>query len=495
MRLACAAALLMFVPPAAPAGAQQPAAGPDPAAAAREYRLARRLAAEGSPQAAPALERVLELDPTGALADDALVELALLEGIARWPEQLGRLSAASADRAHRRLNEVLERLPGSDRADDAALLRALLDLEPLPGQDPAAARVRLLALATLHPDPEFAGRARQAVGWIDERAPRLERARSAYQRLVIDHPGIAVAAKARVGLGRVALLEGRYASSATHLEAALELGAAAGMRPDELRELAVRSALRVAGTAGRWMQASPARADIQLRGSDGFARTARDGIVVADRRQELLRFIDGGSGRWTDRRVEGLQSLAVDGFGRVLAVTVDGVLAVGDERATRVGGLGEFAPAKAVAADGLGRVWVADRRGGRVGLLTPGAATPSPLWESDVRRIEQLAWDGRRMLALDGRNDQLLELDPDGGDRPLEGAPPFDKPAWIACSFGQTAVLDLRLQSVVLLGPDGVVLERFDYRTAGIDRPVALALGPDGGLDVLESDGIWTRLP
>ena len=62
-----------------------PAAG-DPAAAAKQYRIARRLAAERSPEAAAALHTVVELDPDGALADDALIDLAKLHDVPRWPE-------------------------------------------------------------------------------------------------------------------------------------------------------------------------------------------------------------------------------------------------------------------------------------------------------------------------------------------------------------------------------------------------------------------------
>ena len=49
-----------------------------------EFRVARRLVAEGSPQAADALDRVFRLDPDGPLADDALLERALLVGMAGW---------------------------------------------------------------------------------------------------------------------------------------------------------------------------------------------------------------------------------------------------------------------------------------------------------------------------------------------------------------------------------------------------------------------------
>ena len=48
--------------------AATPLVASDPAAAKRQYRVARRLAAEGSPDAAAALRRVVELDPRGSLA-------------------------------------------------------------------------------------------------------------------------------------------------------------------------------------------------------------------------------------------------------------------------------------------------------------------------------------------------------------------------------------------------------------------------------------------
>ena len=68
-----------------------------------QYRVARRLAAEGAAGAAAALDRVVALDPQGPLADDALLDRAALLGLPRWPEQRGHLGAdgVSAARAPR----------------------------------------------------------------------------------------------------------------------------------------------------------------------------------------------------------------------------------------------------------------------------------------------------------------------------------------------------------------------------------------------------------
>jgi len=149
--------------------AQETPAARDPEGAARQYRVARRLVAEGSPDAAASLARVYEMDPKGALADDALVEQALLLPVATWPGELGRISAPEKERAVALLDKVTDGLPGGDRANEAKVLRDLLRLEPLPGHDPARARLDLLAVASGATDERWRAGARFGTAWIDER--------------------------------------------------------------------------------------------------------------------------------------------------------------------------------------------------------------------------------------------------------------------------------------------------------------------------------------
>jgi len=63
----------------------------DPVAAEKQYRLAQRLGADRSRDAAAAFEKVVALAPDGPLADDALVELACLSGSPDWPEDVAVL--------------------------------------------------------------------------------------------------------------------------------------------------------------------------------------------------------------------------------------------------------------------------------------------------------------------------------------------------------------------------------------------------------------------
>jgi len=84
----------------------------DEAAAARQFRIARRLAAERSPQAAAALRKVVELAPEGPLADDALVEEANLLQIPDWPSDLGVLEEDVLKQALEILARVTAGYPG-----------------------------------------------------------------------------------------------------------------------------------------------------------------------------------------------------------------------------------------------------------------------------------------------------------------------------------------------------------------------------------------------
>ena len=68
IRRASAGAAALLLACATAARAEGPST--DPAAAEREYRIARRLAADGSGEAAAALARVVALDPTGLVVAD-----------------------------------------------------------------------------------------------------------------------------------------------------------------------------------------------------------------------------------------------------------------------------------------------------------------------------------------------------------------------------------------------------------------------------------------
>jgi glucose/arabinose dehydrogenase len=57
-------------------------------------------------------------------------------------------------------------------------------------------------------------------------------------------------------------------------------------------------------------------------------------------------------------------------------------------------------------------------------------------------------------------------------------------------------ILDGKAMQVVLVGPAGDVRARLATSTAGVGRPSALALGPDGSLDVFdETAGVIVRIP
>jgi len=460
-----------------------PALAGSPRAAERQYRAARRLAAQGSPEAHMALAKVVELDPQGPLADDALVEQALLESLAAWPEEAGALDRDAAARARERLSESLDRFPASDRLDEALYHRGLLYLEPLAGYDPSAARVDLTAVATS--SSEWATPARYALAWLHEHEGDDERALDAYQRLLIDEPDEPAGARARVGVARVLLRRSDYGLAARRLQEALDAGVPPETHAENLLELSVRSLLREAGAGDT---SRPARTRTGVRAPAGFTPTLSGGILIGDRKRgTVLEFGAGGerSGEWT---VVGVQTVAVDLLGRRFAVDKTSVLLLEDGgRVEALATLGDYAPVGNLATDATGGLWLLERKGRRVGLVAPGADMPEPFWEGE-QRLHSLVWEGRRLAALDAKTGAVVTLE-SSGVAP-HGATALSRPvALVADPAGRLALLD-KTGAIRFVRADGGP-EGAGFASPDVPRPTGIGLGPEGELHLLDAEGDW----
>jgi len=463
------------------------AAEGDPPAANRQYRIARRLAAERSPEAAAALMKVVELDPDGALADDALIGLAQLHDVPRWPESTGRLDAAAVQAASAWLDEVIRRLPESDRAPEALYLRALLRLEPVPTYDASAARVDLTAVATA--PSAWASHARYGLAWLHEYQARDERALDAYQRLIIDDPRDPAAARARVGLARVLLRRNHSGPAARWLQEALDAAAPSETRAAPLRELAMRALLRATGAG------DPSRFErihTGIRSLSGFAPTADGGVLLGDRKRGRVVELDASGVLVQDWSIDGLQAIVADPRGRVFVAAGAALYRLdGERRITPVAGLGDYTSLSHLAVDIHGGFWLLERRGRRIGRIPPGGSEPQPFWEERNSRLLALAWDGRRLVAIDGKSRNLVVFDDDGGPRVLL-ADSTPRPAAIACDpAGRLAVLDGKSGHVRFVRPDGTA-EAALLVPVEAARPVAIGLGPTGELHLMQESGDWT---
>jgi hypothetical protein len=109
-----------------------------------------------------------------------------------------------------------------------------------------------------------------------------------------------------------------------------------------------------------------------------------------------------------------------------------------------------------MASDGWGRLWVLDKKGDKLGVLEPGASSPSALaGTSRSVRLTGLAWDGVRLLSLDSKSKWIVEVLADGNVRPSASVP-CERPKTLAADpAGEVAVLDDKTDEVLLFGPDG----------------------------------------
>jgi hypothetical protein len=465
--------------------------------AERQYRIARRLAAEGSPEAAAALRKVVELDPTGPLADDGLIEEALLHGIPGWPRELGRLTTQAKDTADGPLARILDQLAGGDRAVEARYRRALLMLEPLPGRSPSTARVELLDAATAPGGGEWSRRARLALAWQHFEAGEAREARASLQRLVVDHPRTESADRALVWIAVLEMRESRFGEAGAMLQQAVDRRVDLGGETRALRELAVRGVLRAAGTGGKWSAgAASAMASTGMKNLADMIRLADQGVVVADRRRGLVMRLDADGKPVREWTVEDPQALAQDPFERIWVAAGDKVyLLVGDTPTERFT-LGRFGPVSAMAVDAGGILWVADRKGEKIGTLAPGRPGPETIWEGRDGRARDLVWSGRRLLAVDDKRAIVFTIAPDGTSTMVVRGP-LQKPVSMDVDpAGQIAVLDEKLDEIVLFGPGGAVLDRVTVGDAIVSKPVALGLGTDGSLAVFDgARGAVVRIP
>lgn len=455
----------------------------DPAAAERQYRVARRLVVEGSPEATAALQKVIELDPEGKLVDDSLVDQALLLGIPRWPEDVGSLEGATAQQAMTLLTRVTDEFSLADRALQARYLRALLKLEPLASYDASDAGLELITAATAREPLEWAHAARYALGWLAEQQTQLDRARNAYQRLVVDAPGGAAATRARTGLGRMQLRDGRFGPAASLFEEALLLGAPPELHADSLKEAAVRALLAQASGSATPRRGEALASATGVRALMGMAATPDGGVLLGGERiAAAIRYDAAGTvvGRWS---LIDIQAVAVDPFGNAYAAAGDKIFQLRADQAPRtMATQGDFTPVTALAVDGTGRLWILDRRGEQIGKIEPGVGSPVPFGNLGRARLSALAWDGRRLLALNTKDRTVVAIGADGAPQKVASAGLLRPQALAAGPAGQIAVLDGKNRAAQMFDSSGSAIGAVSWGSVGMEKASAVSLAQDGSL-------------
>jgi hypothetical protein len=209
--------------------------------------------------------------------------------------------------------------------------------------------------------------------------------------------------------------------------------------------------------------------------------------VADERAAAVIRHDAAGEvvGRWS---LEEIQAVAAGPFGRAFAAAGEQIYLLQADLAPRpVARQGDFGPVSALTVDGMGRLWVLDRRGERIGKIEPGAAAPAPFGELERRKLTSLVWDGRRLLASSPRDKAVVAIGDDGKVGVL-AAQGIQKPLSLAANLaGQLAVLDGRSDGVILFDADGTAVGTLAPASAGAERTTAVALALDGSLLLFDS--------
>jgi len=467
----------------------------DPGAAAAQLRVASRLAAERSAAAPAAYEKAVALDPSGPLADDALLELARYYRPPDTPQQAAAMDPSRATSASQALTRLIEAHPRGERAAEARYLRAMIRLSPLPGRDPAGAREDLIEAAGSE-DRAYAARARVALGALDEDGGRFDRAAGSYARVLVeDGPKDAVAAAA-AGLARAFSRAGRFGEAAAVLQRGIDR-TGESRTLSSLRSLAVSGVRRVRSTEGRWSsRTGPLPAMPGPRNAELLVALPDGGFVVYDRKAGAAHAFDARGSGTSATAIPEVTALAVDPFGRVHAASGDRIVRLDPGGPVTEAQLGALGPASALAVDAAGGLIVVDRKGDRVARWAPGTTEWTFLREPKAGRVATLTSDAGRTIVADERTGTLIGLTPGAAEAPI-GANVFRRPVSVAVDgAGQIAVLDAKQESVTLLDPAGKPRDTLSTAAIGIERPVAVAFAPDGTLLLLDAaTGGVTRVP
>jgi hypothetical protein len=459
----------------------------DPAAAEQQYRLAQRLGADRSPDAAAAFEKVVSLAPDGPYADDAFVDLACLSGLPDWPEDVAALDGARAAAATVPLEKVVSGYADGDRAFEARYRLALIRLAPIAGRDEPRARRELIAVATSPSRDRWVLAARYALGVLDEQVGAFDRAAGSFARIMVESPGSDIVPRASAGFGRTQLADGAFGGAAGWFQQAIEAGGSPGVRSEPLRELALRELMRERVPGRRWAAIeAPLGVVATTRGASLLA-TAPDGkLVVFDRKNDVVQAFDAAGKGSAPVPVSAVTALATDPYGRVYMATKDKLLRWDAGGPTAVLTLGSFGAPAAIAADASGTVWIADRKGDRVARWVPGTPAAVLVRESKGAGVAALAVTGGRVIAAEEKTGQVVVLSGRGSPAAF-GSATFRRPVALAVdAAGRVSVLDEKAETVTRFAPSGEVIDTLALHAAGVSKPLAIAASRDGSLRILD---------
>ena len=459
----------------------------DSAAVEKQYRLAQRLGADRSPEAAAAFERVVALAPDGPLADDALVDLARFLGSPDWPEQVALLDVKRASAASVPLEKVVGAHGDGDRALEARYRLALIRLAPIAGRDETRARRELIALAGTPLRDHWVLAARYALGVLDEQAGATEGAAGAFARVVVERPGSDVVPRASAGFGRTLMTAGAFGVAAGWFQQAIEAGAPPGLLAEEQRNLALREVLRERIPGRGWVALGAPLAVIPTTRGASLLATAPDGrLVVFDRKTDALLTFDVNGHAAAPLSLPEVTALTTDPYGRVYVATKDKLFRWDAAGPAVILTLGSFGGASAIAVDASGTVWIADRKGDRVARFVPGTPAAVLVRESKGAGVAALAVAGGRVIAAEEKSGRVVILAGTGAPEPF-GAASFRRPVALAVdAAGRVSVLDEKAETVTRFTASGALSDTLSLRAAGVSHPLAIAAAQDGALRILD---------
>jgi streptogramin lyase len=222
------------------------------------------------------------------------------------------------------------------------------------------------------------------------------------------------------------------------------------------------------------------------RGAGLLASPADGRIVVFDRKTQALQTFDANGTAGVSTPLGDVTAIATDVYGRVFAATKDKLVRWDPGGPLTLVTLAAYGSPSALAVDAAGAIWIADRKGDRIGRWTFGGDEPATVRESKGAGVTALAVSGARVVAAEEKSGRIVAVDASGSEAAISTAA-FRRPVSLTVdAAGRIAVLDLKAGTVTRLTPQGKVSETLSLEAAGVSKPLALAAAPDGAVRILD---------
>jgi TolA-binding protein len=475
--------------------------------AERTFRNAEQLLREGKrDQAVNDFQQVVQAFPQSTFAADALSRLGSIYYPAEGIWDLGTISVENQQKGKPFFDQIRERYPQSRPAPHAMYKLGLLAMEPMsPDRNLDAAYASFFGVVNIYPGSRWGGASLQGAALTEIEKQNFERAIIVLERALDETPAGVIAADSQYLLGVANSRIDDHVRAAEAFQASRLAGPSSTASARSLNWLTLLYNTRLRAAYGEVPRFSHDQGFVpklapgeDLRGASSITVTPEGLLAVADpKRGEVILFGIAGE---IERRMQfpEVLSMSFDALGLPILRSAGQVSIAGQSFSPMRKDKKGPQPVEEIGhvwRDSSGKIFLIDLKQGELLGYTGDPRDEKVLHSNKASRTRISAFAPGPMndiIFLDLKSRGLMKMTGTGmvplGESAAAG---LQAPVDLAVDLlGNIYVLDAKLRSVVIFGPDGVEMARISPETGSLAElagPKSIAVGPRGEVYVYDN--------